>query len=240
MIIHRQGKIDGQHEVEIVFHAVGYTDTATPLSLYHEFITSGGLVYLFYPDTLNIQRTQPSHTTAIFRFSTFPFGVAGLMVFVRIMFWFNKSISSVSVNGASIHDSTLSTLEPTQDSLTLLPNAAHPLPFEIELSPQRTWINLECHFHGEITDDESHALIQFVETWGKVVNLAGFQEDLLMQAQKEKPTFGLHIDSPAVGSDFISWSFPMTGVPIESLNCLINIFASFSHQQHAISNLYIG
>ena len=52
--------------------------------------------------------------------------------------------------------------------------------------------------------------------------------------------FGVGIDGPTVADDFLEWHCLMTGVPLGSLSCLVNIFGHFSKEIYPFSAVYIG
>jgi hypothetical protein len=67
-----------------------------------------------------------------------------------------------------------------------------------------------------------------------MVNAGGFQV-----GGSDSP-FGVGIDGPTVGEDFIEWQCLMAGVPAESLNGLLNIISFFADHIFPVHSVYIA
>lgn len=121
-----------------------------------------------------------------------------------------------------------------------LPDRTPSLPFELELCPSGPWISLECEVTPSFQPDVSLKLHEAIGFWGGVANAGGFQAGPVVEGATDSDSFGVGIDGPTVGDDFVEWQCLMTGVPAESLRSLVNILGHFSGHIWRISRVYIG
>lgn len=121
-----------------------------------------------------------------------------------------------------------------------LPDCCNPLPFLIEIQPIDWWLNLECHFHSAFSDEVSLQLDYMVRLWAEISSLGGFQITLDGESNDLTEEFGVGVEGPTVGEDFIQWQIAMSGVNSGSIDTLINIIAVYSVEHRSIRLLYIG
>ncbi len=120
------------------------------------------------------------------------------------------------------------------------PSRIAELPFVLEFIPTLTWVNMECHFEGEISPEATNYLDSLVQLWGDVASLGAFQVPLGIEEEYEQNELGIGIQGPTVGVDFVQWQCALAGVHPFATEALINLVAEFSSTRFPLTLLYLG
>lgn len=175
-----------------------------------------------------------------FSWPHFSAGVRGLGILLRCLEHSKvngRHLSSIAVQGQPVSPQASSAMVVTTPSLLSLPERKSPLPFQLELCPYGDWIHFQCNFSGSVDDGMAAILNQGLQAWTQIANAGGFQA---AGSTLIAPEFGVGMNGPIIGDDFFEWHCLKPGIPIESLDAVINIFADFAVKVHPIDMLYLG
>jgi hypothetical protein len=170
----------------------------------------------------------------------FPAGVRGMGILLRCLEHMKVgglALSTLAVQGQPASPQATTAMPVTTSALQPLPERKSPLPFKLELCPYGDWIHLQCNFSGSVDDGLTGVIHQRLLAWMYIANTGGFQSP---NGTLIAPEFGVGLNGPIVGDDFFEWHCLKPGVPIESLDAVINLFAEFALKTHPIDMLYIG
>ena len=238
--------LDGRDPIRLTLRAVDAEEeewwTAVPntLSLFDRFVVTGGLLFFATPRLGHwrpgtIER-QPNELTCTW--TSAPFGAVGLAVALRMLDQLQRGrggLVTVTLQGTPIapgHPVAIWDLEGVGDELP--PRVVSP-PFRLELRPTGSWVTIECELSPDFPPEVPGALHEAIWTWAKVANAGGFQP----AAPPGDGTFGVGINGPTEGDDFVEWHSLFMDVPIGSLGCLVNLLAHVSRTLYPLSAVYL-
>lgn len=244
------GPIDARREIKLSGKVVTEcqeawkTDVAAIFELFNCFVSAGGLCRVVEPEPLTLSgRLEWTREGFIYTWPKFPFDPIGLGIIFRMLGYLRKDgtdLDLISIQGTPVAADHSAAIEWIDDISDRLPSMTPSLPFELEICPTGAWVTISCDFSSAFSPDVAPALHEAIWTWGKVANAGGFQVDLGVERGGRDDGFGVGIDGPTIADDFIEWNCLMTGVPSESLSCLINVISHFSKEVYPVSAVYIG
>jgi hypothetical protein len=236
-------KLSGQvPEVDLESWQAEVTST---LSLFDAFVAAGGLPsesrtesWLAPPGQLVWERNRFTHTWPLF-----PSGAVGLAVALRMLDHLQRGglrLGFITIRGTPInpnHPMAISRLESVANQL---PPRFRSLLFQLQLEPYSDWLNILCELNPTFPPEVPPALNDAIWAWGQVVNAGGFQ--VVDETLPPNPSgkFGVGIDGPVVGDDFLEWYCLKAGVPVGSVNGLVNVLAVFSMRTFPLHKVVIS
>jgi hypothetical protein len=245
------GAIDGRAAVSLIGQVpdegleAWQAQVTSTLMLFDAFVGAGGLPAASAAESGPVPpgrlEWEPSRFTHIW--PSFPFGAVGLVVVLRMLDRLRRGdsrIGPVTVRGTPTNPEHPVAIHHLEAAANRLPPRSRHLPFRLELCPYGDWVNIECELTPTFSPEVPQALHDAIWLWGKVANASGFQVADETQRPSLNGAFGVGIEGPIVGDDFLEWYCLKTGVTPESLNCLINILAVFSTTTFPLQSVYIG
>jgi hypothetical protein len=145
---------------------------------------------------------------------------------------------TVSVNGGPTPATNRNAIFSVATQLEALPKRRERIPFQLEIHPTGTWVNLQCELAPIDPSTVVTKLDNKIHNWAEIILLGGFH--VLTATNNVEDVYGISLSRPTVAEDYIEWHIQMPDVPPESLNCLINMLALFSESFLPIHALYIG
>jgi hypothetical protein len=171
----------------------------------------------------------------------FPYGDRGLALLLRMfrrLATLGIHIDTVQVHGTRARVVDGSAIVSVATELETLPERMRKIPFELEICPSGAWVNLQCDLLSGDSDAIAATFDTKIRNWVEVVLLGGFH--IVSAHTSIEDEFGISVSRPSVAEDFVEWHIQMPDVPLESLNCLLNVFASYSQQFPVIRTVYMG
>lgn len=244
--LHSGRPIELQGLVTQPFHAELWTEQIqSTFDVFERFVELGGLALApgvgiearpYEKADLNWYRNTFTYT-----WPRFPFGAAGFAVLLRMLGRLrvdDAAIYSVTIDGTPVEAVRKGSIDRIDEALGSVPHMRRDLPFTLDIQPTGAWVNVQCEFNPPIPDEIPQALNAAVHGWVSVVAAAGFQ--LYAGEGDEEEAFGIGVNGPVVAEDFLEWYVQMPDVPLDSLNCLVNVLSSFSDRVFLIQSVYIG
>ena len=248
MRLEQRGHIDARRRVEVSGLISGDLDasrnTITEVLVHFEDLVAAGGLPPRVDWRMDWSPGQLNWSTGSYSYSwpSFPFGSAGLAVLVRMLTQrgIGKHGDPIRITGYEIPRDAPDAIRPVDEDENVLPGRTNVLPFLLELTPSGPWVNIQCELPPWFPEEVPSTLHRLIWTWGNVANCGGFQIISEGEGIMGNDEFGVGIDGPVVGDDFLEWHCLMTGVPVESLLCLVNVLARAAESRYSIKSVYLG
>jgi len=232
-------------DIPCIEHEEWRADITSALKTFEGFASAGGLPPVIDWDYQCevIGTVEYEQGGLICSWPSFPFGTVGVVMMLRMLGNLRRGkaqLTNVALTGTATTAEGAVVLKSLEEMANRLPAGVTLLPFQLTLCPSASWINIECEFQSPFPDELPTALHAAIMTWCNVANAGGFQIESETEGTANVDSFGVGMDEPVVGENFVQWHCPMAGVPPSSLTCLVNVLAYFSNRNHPIFAVYIG